>query len=123
MVSRKRSTKEALEADGSRTTRTPPSVLTVVMRPFISLSIVDARPPNVTTREQSSTFDGLPSSRVVLQRAEQNFRLVRAVYTRLDHLLQHRVHWTWSKVVWQMLHLLPVQVRTTVSMLIHVHTH
>ena len=58
-----------------------------------------------------------------LQSAEQDFRLVCAVDARLNHLLEHSVHWPRPKVVWQMLHLLPVQVGAAVSMLIHIHTH
>lgn len=71
----------------------------------------------------ASTSDNLSSSWVSLQSTEQDFRLVCAVYTWLDHLLEHSIHWPWSKVVRQMLHLLPVQVGTAVSMLIHIHTH
>lgn len=70
-----------------------------------------------------STSDNLSSPWVSLQSTEQDFRLVCTVYTWLDHLLEHSVHWPRSKVVWQMLHLLPVQVEATVSMLIHIHTH
>lgn len=69
------------------------------------------------------TSDHLPSSRVGLQGTEQDFGLVGRVYTCLHHLLEHGVHWPWAKVVWQMLHLLPVQVGTTVPMLVHIHTH
>lgn len=58
-----------------------------------------------------------------LQSAEQHLRLVRTVYTRLHDLLEHSVHWAWAKVVWQMLHLLPVEVRTTVPVLVHIHAH
>lgn len=71
----------------------------------------------------ASTSDDLSSAGVRLQGAEQHFRLVRAVDARLDHLLEHAVHWTRAKVVRQMLHLLPVQVGAAVSMLVHIHTH
>lgn len=57
-----------------------------------------------------------------LQGAEQDFRLVCAVYAGLDHLLEHAVDWSRSKVVRQMLHLLPVEVGAAVSVFIHVYT-
>lgn len=57
-----------------------------------------------------------------LQGAEQDLRLVCAVYAGLDHLLEHAVDWSRSKVVRQMLHLLPVEVGAAVPMFIHVYT-
>lgn len=57
-----------------------------------------------------------------LQGAEQDLRLVRAVYAGLDHLLEHAVDWSRSKVVRQMLHLLPVEVGAAVSVFVHVYT-
>lgn len=69
-----------------------------------------------------STSDHLSSSRVGLQGAEQDFRLVCTVGAGLDHLLEHAVDWSRSKVVRQMLHLLPVEVGAAVSVFIHVYT-
>lgn len=57
-----------------------------------------------------------------LEGAEQDFRLVCTVYAGLDHLLEHAVDWSRSKVVRQMLHRLPVEVGAAVSMFIHVYT-
>lgn len=58
-----------------------------------------------------------------LQEAEERFGLVGAVHTCLYGVLQHRVHRAWSEMIRQLQHQLSVQMRPTLTMLVHVHAH
>lgn len=77
----------------------------------------------LVVKDLRSTSHHLSPVRLILQATQQHFGLIGAVQTRLHRLLQHQVHRLGSEVIWQPLHLLTVQVRAAVPVLIHVHAH
>lgn len=70
------------------------------------------------------TSDDLaPCVRLALQEGQQDGGLIRAVHAGLDRLLENRVDRSRTKVVWKLLHQLPVQTRAVVTVFVHVDAH
>lgn len=70
------------------------------------------------------TSDDLaPCVRLALQEGQQDGGLIRAVHAGLDRLLENGVDGSRAKVVWELLHQLPVQPRAVVAVFVHVDAH
>jgi len=67
--------------------------------------------------------DNLPAVGLRLQEGVEQLGLVGAVHTGLHRVLQHLVDGAGPKVVRELQNQLTIQMRPTVAVLVHVHTH
>lgn len=72
----------------------------------------------VFTSDDLSSCVGL-----ALEERQHHGRLVRTVHAGLDRLLEHCVDWSGTKVVRELLHELPVEVRAIVAVLVYIDAH
>lgn len=57
---------------------------------------------------------------LALQERQQHRRLVCAVHTGLNRLLEHWIDRSWAEVVWKLLHQFPVKMWAVGSVLVHI---